>query len=162
MCPLMAGGSVTIAGEARVGIVVVTEELVQRLSRGPDRVSLFPLVPRTPNLPPDRSFAEELKKEAGSEGTVGSVQTFFFRGEDQPWTQDCLAELSAFDTVIHLSRERIRANIYPVVDVLTSRSRLIENKTVSKEHLMITERVRQTIAALWMAPHPKSSGDNLM
>src|SRR5215510_6646490 len=112
MCPLMAGGSVTIAGEARVGIVVVTEELVQRLSRGPDRVSLFPLVPLTPTPSPDWSFAEELKKEAGSECTVGPVQTFFFRGEDQPWTEDRLAGLSAFDTVIHLSRERIRANIY--------------------------------------------------
>ncbi|HMA75087.1 MAG TPA: sigma-70 family RNA polymerase sigma factor [Xanthobacteraceae bacterium] len=124
MCPLMAGGSVAIVGEARVGIVVVTEELVQRLSHGPDRVSLFPLVPLTPNVPPDWSFAEELKKEAGSEGTVGQVQTFFFRGEDRPWTQDRLAALSAVDTVIHLSRERIRANVYPAVDVLTSRSRL--------------------------------------
>jgi hypothetical protein len=53
MCPLMAGGSVAIVGEARGGIVVITEELVQRLSRGPDRVSLFPLVPLPPNLPPD-------------------------------------------------------------------------------------------------------------
>ena len=151
MCPLMAGGSVAIVGEARVGIVVVAEELVQRLSRGPDRVSLFPLVPLAPNLPPDWSFAEELKKEAGSEGTVGPVQTFFFRGEDRPWTQDRLAPLSAVDTVIHLSRERIHANIYPAVDVLTSRSRLVETKAVSDEHAMVRERVRQAIAALWAA-----------
>jgi RNA polymerase sigma factor (sigma-70 family) len=151
MCPLMAGGSVGIVGEARVGIVVVAEELVQRLSHGPDRVSLFPLVPLTPNPPPGWSFSEELKKEAGSEGTVGPVETFFFRGEDQPWTQDRLAELSAFDTLIHLSRERIRANIYPAVDVLTSRSRLVETKAISDEHAMIRERVRQAIAALWTA-----------
>ena len=118
-----------------------------------DRVSLFPLVPLVPNLSPDWSFAEELKKEAGSEGTVGPVQTFFFRGEDRPWTQDRLAALSAFDTVIHLSRERIRANIYPAVDVLTSRSRLVETKAVSDEHAMIRERVRQAIAALWAAEH---------
>jgi F-type H+-transporting ATPase subunit beta len=149
MCPLMAGGSVAIVGEARVGIVVVAEELVLRLSRDLDRVSLFPLVPLVPNLSPDWSFAEELKKEAGSEGTVGPVQTFFFRGEDRPWTQDRLAALSAFDTVIHLSRERIRANIYPAVDVLTSRSRLVETKADSDEHAMIRERVRQGIAALW-------------
>ena len=163
MCPLFAGANVAIVGEARVGIVVVTEELVKRLSGGPDRVSLFSMVPLPPNLPPAWSFAEELKKEAGSEGTIGPVQTFFLRGEDRPWSRDHLAALAAaVDIVIHLSRERIRANIYPAVDVLTSRSRLIENKTVSKEHLMITERVRQTIAALWMAPHPKSSADNLM
>jgi RNA polymerase sigma factor (sigma-70 family) len=151
MCPLMAGGSVAIVGEARVGIMVVAEELAQRLSRGLDGVSLFPLVPLPPNLPPDWSFAEELKKEAGSEGTVGPVQTFFFRGEDRPWTQDRLAALSAVDTIIHLSRERIRANIYPAVDVLTSRSRLVETKAVSEEHAMIRKRVQQAIAALWAA-----------
>jgi RNA polymerase sigma factor (sigma-70 family) len=163
MCPLIAGGSVAIVGEARVGIVVVTEELVQRLSGGPDRVSLFSLVPLPPNLPPDWSFAEELKKEAGSEGTVGPVQTFFLRAEDRPWSQDRLAALAAVDTVIHLSRERIRANIYPAVDVLSSRSCLIENKAVSKEHAMIAERVQRVIAALWAADGPSECGaDELM
>jgi RNA polymerase sigma factor (sigma-70 family) len=151
VCPLVAGGSVAIVGEARVGIVVVTEELVQRLSGGSDRISLFSLVPLTPNLSPDWSFAEELKKEAGSEGTVGPVQTFFFRAEDRPWSPVDLAALAAVDTVIHLSRERIRANVYPAVDVLTSRSRLIETNAVSDEHAMIRERVRQAIAALWAA-----------
>jgi hypothetical protein len=108
MCPLTAGGSVAIVGEARVGIVVVTEELVNRLCRGPDRVSLFPVVPLPPNLPPDWSFAEELKKEAGSEGTVGLVQTFFFRGEDRPLTQDRLAALSAVDTAAARRRRSSR------------------------------------------------------
>jgi F0F1-type ATP synthase beta subunit len=162
MCPLIAGGSVAIAGEARVGIVVVTEELVQRLSTGPDRVSLFPLVPLPPNLPAGWSFSEELKKEAGSEGTVGPVQTFFFRGEDRPWAQDRLAALTAVDTVIHLSRERIRANIYPAVDLLTSRSRLIETKAISSDHAMICERVRQAIAALWAADRREGGADKLM
>ena len=108
-------------------------------------------MPLPPNLPPDWSFADELKKEAGSECTIGSVQTFFFRGEDRPWTQDRLAALSAVDTVIHLSRERISANVYPAVDVLTSRSRLIETNAVGDEHAMIHDRVRQAIAALWAA-----------
>jgi len=119
------------------------------------------LVPLLPNLPPDWSFAEELKKEAGSEGTVGPVQTFFLRAEDRPWSQDHLAALAAVDTVIHLSRERIRANIYPAIDVLTSRSSLMENKAVSKEHSMIAERVRQAICALWTARHSESSTDRL-
>jgi RNA polymerase sigma factor (sigma-70 family) len=154
MCPVAAGGSVAIVGEARVGIVVVTEELVQRLSRGSDRVSLFPLVPLPPDLPPNWSFADELKKESGSEGTVGPVQTFFFRGEDRPWTQDRLAALSSVDTVIHLSRKLINAKVYPAVDVLTSRSSLIESNAVGDEHAMIYHRVRQSIAALWAADRP--------
>jgi RNA polymerase sigma factor (sigma-70 family) len=165
MCPLAAGGSVAIVGEARVGIVVVTEELVQRLSGGPDRASLFSLVPLMPNWPADGSFAELLKKEAGSEGTVGAVQTFFFRAEDRPWSQERLAALAFADTVIHLSRERINAMIYPAVDVLTSRSRLIESKAVSGEHAMVRERVQQAMAALWAAdrhPEPRAGDDRLM
>jgi flagellar biosynthesis/type III secretory pathway ATPase len=79
------------------------------------------------------------------------LQIFFLRGEDRPWTQDRLAALSAIDTVIHLSRERIRANVYPAVGVPTSRSRLIETNAVSNEHAMICERARQAIAALWAA-----------
>mgnify|MGYP003693888737 CR=1 FL=1 len=51
MCPLIAGGSVVIAGESRVGVFVVAEELVRRLSGGNERVSLFPLVPLSPHLP---------------------------------------------------------------------------------------------------------------
>ena len=59
--------------------------------------------------------------------------------------------MSVFETVIHLSRERIRANIYPAVDVLTCRSRLVETKAIIDEHAMIRERVQQAMAALWTA-----------
>jgi F0F1-type ATP synthase beta subunit len=148
MCPLVAGGSVAIIGQAGVGIAVVTEELTQRLSGGPDRVSLFSLVPLMPNWPPSGSFADVLKKEARNEGTGGSVETFL-RAEDGLWSQDRLAALTAVDTIIHLSRERFYALIYPAVDVLASRSRLIENAAVGKDHAMIRERVLQAIAALW-------------
>jgi F0F1-type ATP synthase beta subunit len=149
MCPLVAGGSVVIAGEARVGVVVVAEELVRRLCGGNERVSLFPLVPLSSSLPPDGSFAAELKQESGNEGTVGSVQTFFFRAEDAPWTRERLAALAAADVVIHLSREHIAAKVYPAVDVLTSRSRLLETKAVDDEHVATAERVRHALAALW-------------
>jgi F0F1-type ATP synthase beta subunit len=151
ICPLVAGGSVAIIGEAGVGIVVVTEELTQRLSGGPDRVSLFSLVPLIPNWPPNGSFADVLKKEAGNEGTVGSVETFFLRAEDRLWSQDRLADLAAVDTIIQLSRERFHALIYPAVDVLASRSRLIENRAVGRDHATIRGRVLQAIAALWAA-----------
>jgi RNA polymerase sigma factor (sigma-70 family) len=163
MCPLVAGGSVAIAGELRTGIVVVMEELVRRLSGGSDHVTLFTLMPQWPDSPPGWSIAEELKKEGYSEGTVGAVQTFFFRTEDGPWTQDRLAALASVDAVIHLSRERILAKIYPAVDVLTSRSRLLETKAVSDYHAAIAERARRALAALWAADgQPESGADPLM
>jgi F0F1-type ATP synthase beta subunit len=107
------------------------------------------LVPLWPNLSPDRSFAADLKQESGNEGTVGPVQTFFFRAEDAPWTTERLEALAAADVVIHLSRERIAAKVYPAVDVLTSRSRLLEMKTVDEAHVATAERVRHALAALW-------------
>jgi F0F1-type ATP synthase beta subunit len=149
MCPLIAGGSVVIAGESRVGVFVVAEELVRRLSGGNERVSLFPLVPLSPHLPPDGSLAAEVKQESGNEGTVGSVQTFFFGAEDAPWTRERLEALAAADVVIRLSRERIAARVLPPVDVLTSRSRLLETKAVGDEHVATAERVRDALAALW-------------
>jgi RNA polymerase sigma factor (sigma-70 family) len=146
MCPLIAGGSVAIVGEWRTGISVVTEELVRRLSGGTDPVSFFTLIPQAP---PGWTMPEEYKNDGFSEGTVGVVQTFFFRTEDGPWTQDRLAALAPVDAVIHLSRERILAKIYPAVDVLTSRSRLLETKSVGSEHAAIVERARRALGALW-------------
>jgi F-type H+-transporting ATPase subunit beta len=130
------------------------EELVRRLSGGRDPVSLFViLAPPSSEWPPeledDYSLSAALKEEGSSEGTVGSVQTFFFRAEGELWTPERLEALTPVDTVIHLSRERANAKIYPCVDVLTSRSRLIEQKFVSKQHAEIAARVRQTLAALW-------------
>ena len=75
---------------------------MRRLSGGADRVSLFTLVQRWKDE--DFSYAAELKKDGFSEGTVGTVQTFFFRAGDGPWTTERLAGLAFADTVIHLSR----------------------------------------------------------
>src|ERR1700730_7944241 len=44
MCPLVAGGTVAIAGEFGAGTTVVMEELVRRLSDGTEGISLFTLM----------------------------------------------------------------------------------------------------------------------
>jgi F0F1-type ATP synthase beta subunit len=158
MCPLAAGGSVAIVGEVGVGITVVTEELVRRLSGGADRVSLFTLMPPWPDQPAGWSISEVLKKDGYSEGTVGAVQTFFLRSEGGPWTADRLAAFEPADTLIHLSRDMIKAKIYPGVDVLTSRSRLLESKAVGDEHAAIAGRAREAIAALRAADEERLMG----
>src|SRR5262249_56577576 len=45
MCPLVAGGTLAIAGEWRAGTCVVLEELVRRLSGGTERPSIPSVVP---------------------------------------------------------------------------------------------------------------------
>jgi RNA polymerase sigma factor (sigma-70 family) len=160
MCPFAVGGTVAIAGEFASGTFVVLEEIVRRLGRGSDPLSFFTLVPQWEGFrAPGYSFAEGLKEDGYSEGTMGPVQTFFFWGDEGPWTQERLAALAAVDTVIHLSRKRIGEKIYPGVDVMTSRSRVLETRAVSDAHRTIAARVRDAIALLRAAGAPPGGGD---
>ena len=143
LCPLAVCGTVAIAGEFGAGTTVVMEELVRRLSGGADRISVFTLVQRWKEE--DFSYAEELKKDGFSEGTVGAVQTFFFRADEGAWTAERLAELASVDTVVHLARNMAERKIYPCVDPRTSRSQLLETKTVGDEHAAIAARAKQSL-----------------
>jgi RNA polymerase sigma factor (sigma-70 family) len=143
MCPLVRGGTVAIAGELRAGTTVVTEELVRRLSGGADGVSLFALAPWTLV-----SIADALKEDGYSEGTVGPIQTFYFRSEEGAWTPERLAGLAGVDVVIRLSVALAGRGIYPTVDPLTSRSRLIESGCLDREHLTLAARIRTALGAL--------------
>ena len=167
MCPLVAGGTLAIAGERGGGTTVVMEEIVRRVSDGPAPLTMFILVPPPtadwpPALEPGYSFADELRKEGYSEGTRGSVQSFFLRTQDGPWTAERLAMLAPADTVIRLSRAHGKAKIYPTVDVLASRSRLFEAAAVDAEHAAIAERVRDALAALWANGGDANGADRLM
>ena len=144
MCPLVAGGTLAIAGEWRAGTCVVLEELVRRLSGGTDRVSIFTFVPGGGTM----THREMMEKEGYSDGTVGAVQTFFFRREDGPWTPESLSTLAGVDVIIRLSEAVGRLGIYPCVDPLTSCSRLLESSAVGREHVEIADRVRQALRLL--------------
>lgn len=144
MCPLVAGGTLAIAGEWKAGTAVVLEELVRRISGSTDRVSIFSFVPGGGTM----TFGEMMEKEGFSDGTVGAVQTFFFRREDGPWTPESLSTLKGVDVVIRLSEALGKLGIYPCVDPLTSRSRLLESSTLGREHLEIATRVRESLALL--------------
>ncbi len=155
MCPIRAGGSVAIAGEYGTGITVVMEEIVRRISKSSHPVTLFVLIPPPseiwpPSLDENRSFADELKSEGYSEGTVGAVQTFFLTGVEGPWTAETLAALEPVDTVVQLARAMILRKNYPGVDVLTTRSRLLDENLIGATEVDIARRAREAIA-LWRA-----------
>jgi RNA polymerase sigma factor (sigma-70 family) len=150
MCPIRAGGSVAIAGEYGTGNTVNMEELVRRISGGSDPVTLFLFLPPPseiwpPSLDENYSFSAALKKDGYSEGTVGCVQTFFVGGEAVPWTAEKLAGLAPIDTVIQLSRKMILAKNYPGVDVLTARSRLLDENLIGADDIELARRVREAI-----------------
>lgn len=169
MCPLAGGGTVALAGEYGAGLTVVMEELVRRLSGGGHPVSLFVLMPPFSAEWPGSiglpfSIAAALKEEGYSEGTVGAVQTFFLRGQEEPWTTERLEGFAAADVVIHLARDAAKAKIYPAIDLRNSRSRLLETAAVGAEHRAVAAQVRRVFAAaLWNAgDQPDDAGDRLM
>jgi RNA polymerase sigma factor (sigma-70 family) len=151
MCPIRAGGSVAIAGENGAGTTVVMEEIVRRISKGSHPVTLFVLIPPPseiwpPSLDENYNFAEELKSEGYSEGTVGAVQTFFLTGVKGPWTDETRAALAPVDTVVQLARAMILRKNYPGVDVLTTRSRLLDENLIAAAEVDIARRTREAIA----------------
>jgi RNA polymerase sigma factor (sigma-70 family) len=151
MCPIRAGGSVAIAGENGAGTTVVMEEIVRRISKSSHPVTLFVLIPPPseiwpPSLDENYNFAEELKSEGYSEGTVGAVQTFFLTGVKGPWTAETQAALAPVDTVVQLARAMILRKNYPGVDVLTTRSRLLDENLISAAEVDIARRTREAIA----------------
>jgi len=144
MCPLVRGGTVAVAGELRTGASVVVEELCRRLSQEPGGVSIFAFIP--PYDAPERAFQEMWAKEGYTGGTAGTVQTFYFLGQEE-WTAERLATLPSVDAVIRLSKDLAQLGIYPTVDPLASRSRLLDMGLVSPEHAEIAARVRQALPA---------------
>lgn len=152
MCPIRAGGTIAIAGEYGTGITVVMEEIVRRISGSRHPVTLFVLYPPPsdiwpPSLDENFSIADALKKDGYSEGTVGSVQTLFVGGKAEPWTLEDLASLAPIDTVIHLSRQMILRKNYPGVDVMTTRSRLLEDGLIAAEDSATARSARDAICA---------------
>lgn len=144
LCPLVRGGTVAVAGELRAGTCVVVEELCRRLQHEPGGVSIFAFIP--PYDAPVRDFQEMWAKEGYTGGTAGSVQTFYFLGQEE-WTADRLATLPSVDAVIRLSRDLGQIGIYPTVDPLASRSRLLDERLVHPEHAAVAARVREALAA---------------
>jgi RNA polymerase sigma factor (sigma-70 family) len=156
MCPLVRGGTVAIAGELHAGATVVMEELVRRLSGGSVGVSLFTLVPWT-----SASIADTLKQDGFSEGTMGPIQTFYFRSEEGAWTPERLAGLAPVDVVIRLSAALGSQGIYPTVDPLTSRSRLFETEGADRTHVALAARIREALATLLAPGHHAPAADPL-
>jgi RNA polymerase sigma factor (sigma-70 family) len=162
MCPLVAGGTLAIAPDIGAGATVVMEELVRRLSGGNDPLAILLIMPIWPqSQEPGFSHTEELKKEGYSEGTVGAVQTLFFRAKEGGWTPCQLGMLAPADSAIRLSLEHARAKVYPAVDVQNSRSRLLDTKAAGRDHVTIANRVRKALAALWSEEIPKSPAARL-
>lgn len=154
MCPLVRGGTVALAGEYGVGTTVVVEEVCRRLSSDSGGVSILTFIPPGPDI----AFQKEWTKEGWTGGTAGTVQTLYFVGE-QLWTVERLSALPSVDVVICLSKELARLRIYPTIDPVVSRSRLLDEQLVDRDHAEVAARSREALALL-ATPESEPSGSS--
>lgn len=140
LCPLPAGGRVAFVGRSGVGKIVLAGELVQRLEGSAESLSIF--------LPTIEGYDVRLTWEGfGADNPPDRsdrVRSIYFPAAKEP--PDAIANL--FDAAVFLSYDLAIAGIYPAVDTLRSRSRLLTPEVVGREHYDVARSVR---ALLWRA-----------
>ena len=130
--------------------MVLMEELVHRLAEGPAAVTLLVMMPPAvtwgQTLAEGFTYAGALAADGFSEGSRGNVRSFFLRGPQKPWTAETLPTPDEVDTVIHLSRGKAQANIWPAIEPGTSDSALLAQAR-SAEHQDLANAVRRLLAS---------------
>ena len=144
LCPLAAGSAVAVLGDFRVGAIVVVEELTIRLKDTPGGLTMFQFLP--PGVPNAWDWPR-VRAEGYSAGTAGSVQTFFFLRE-RLLPGASTPALDAVDAVLVLTPAISAMKIYPCVDPLATRSRLLDPEIVGAEHAAVARRVRDALTTL--------------
>ena len=150
LCPIPVGGVVVLTGEPGTGLMVLMEELTRRLDAIGKPVALVVMMP--PALSwgtasgADFSYAEALRKDGFTEGSLGPVETYFLRAPAATWGAEVLDDLRAADVVISLMHEQAKRGIWPAIDPLTARSRLIEQGKLPAERIALAGRIRNELA----------------
>lgn len=140
LCPFPAGGRVAFVGRSGVGKIMLAGELVQRLEGSAESLSVF--------LPTIEGYDVRLTWEGfGADNPPDRsdrVRAIYFPAAKEP--PDAIANL--FDAAVFLSFDLAVAGIYPAVDTLRSRSRLLTPEVIGREHYDVARGVR---ALLWRA-----------
>jgi F0F1-type ATP synthase beta subunit len=123
LCPVVAGGSVAIAGDAGAGKLVLVQELARRLANLRGGVGVFAFV-RIAEKPWARSVAGAMEVLA-----MPPDLTFVLQPENEDHND--LDELPV-DTLIVVSRTQAEHRIYPAIDPLRSRSTFLTSTTATR------------------------------
>jgi RNA polymerase sigma factor (sigma-70 family) len=141
LCPYVRGGKIGIFGETGIGMLVLVEELVQRIAAGQQAASLFTFV-----RPSDIARVHEAwtKDPIYTGGTVGALQTFYLSSEAATDAQEALA-MGCLDAVTYMTRGIALLGLYPAVDPLFCTSRALDPAVVGQEHCEVARRVRHEL-----------------
>jgi RNA polymerase sigma factor (sigma-70 family) len=146
LSPLTAGGSFGMFGGAGNGKMVLLSELVRRLAADACGVSLFYLV--KPNeienarhmVRTDADFLAVF----GASDKVGSLETFWLL-TDRATDPDYAASSEATDASVFCSPLQAVRGIWPAIDPLCSRSRLLTAAVMGEEHRTVAMGVLDTL-----------------
>ena len=108
------------------------------LGRMPSRVGYQPTL---------ASEIGDLEQRIGSKGrsAITSVQAVYVPADDLT-DPACVHTFTHLDSAIVLSRDMAAQGLYPAVNPLDSSSKLLDPRTVGKEHYDLAQEVRRTIA----------------
>jgi F0F1-type ATP synthase beta subunit len=140
LCPLRAGGTVAIVGDAGVGKLVLVQELARRLIDLRGGMGVFTFV-RLAEQPRARSVA------ATAAVLASPPDLTFFLATAEPDEAHDPADL-AVDTLICLSRSRAERRIYPAIDPVRSRSSLQTTAQIGRRHRATADAVRGALERL--------------
>jgi RNA polymerase sigma factor (sigma-70 family) len=135
VCPLGPGAVVAIAGDMRVGKMVLAGELIHRLPDIDPPIAILIFVEAT---------TEALAIQTLDYRTSGSVEAIYLPVADA--SPEALAPvLEDVDVVIALNRQLGKRGLYPAIDPLRSRSTLLTPKTAGETHVTIVEDIRNLL-----------------
>lgn len=146
LSPLPAGGSVGLYGGAGVGKVVLLGELVRRVAADARGLSLFYFV-KPQEVESARQMVRTDTDILGTLGTtdkVGSLETFWLL-TDRATDPDYASSSEGLDAAVFCSPLQAVRGLWPALDPLRSRSRLLTAAGVGDEHFDVAMRVRDTL-----------------
>ncbi len=139
--PLVQGANVALLGTQGIGRIVLVEELMHRLGTANNHLRIIYLVE---NNEPD-SVRGMLTKEKEYPGdVVGDVQTWWVL-TDKAVDPEATEQMRLFDAILYCSPLLAVQGLYPAIDPLASRSRMLTEQFVGREHLDIANRARNVL-----------------
>jgi RNA polymerase sigma factor (sigma-70 family) len=136
--PLTNGGSTGVFTEWGLGVLVLLPELLRNLDREDNRQTLFVLLPSIRDV--------THWQEVNAEITTGNRNiAIVYLPVADPLSQELMDGLSNLDTTLVLARRLAEQAIWPCLDPLMCRSRLLEGMGANSEQANVATGIRQLL-----------------
>lgn len=134
-CPLSVGGLVGLVGDMHSGKMVLVEELIHRLADAKSPLTMLVFV---------ETASEVAVVQQVEYRTSAAVAVIYLPVTDA--SPEALGALLApLDAVIAITRERADEGLYPAIDPVRSRSRLLDPTLIGQRHVDVVSGMHQVL-----------------